>query len=175
MILGFWDWVLFIGSNATIVGVLNKWLELRLEKSIQHEYDKKLEAVRHEYERRMEDYRNNVRIREQAARVVDLLVHAHYSTTPDPAEFNRLAWELSLWLPADLVWELTQMLCGASKKDPKDILVAVRRILLQDPNDKLEPGQIVHMPRPAPPTSASPGAITQAPVPPKSLGASGTG
>lgn len=173
MALTFWDWVLLIGSNTAIVGLLHKWLEMRLEKSIQHEYDKKLEAVRHEHERQMEDYRNSVRIREQAARVVDLLVQAHYSTTQDPEKFNRLAWELSLWLPADLVWELTRLFCNdPGAKHPKEILVAVRRILLQDPNDKLQPAQIVHMARSTP---ASPGAPSPAVASSSPLGASGTG
>lgn len=152
MNLSLLDLVAIVASNGLILWLVSKWLEARLQASIKHEYDKKLE-----------DYRNSTRTREQAARVVDLLAYVHYTTNPDPEKFNRMAWELSLWLPADLVWELTQMLCGASKKDPKEFIVIVRRILLQNPNDKLEPGQIVHMPR------------SNTPLPAQSLGASGTG
>jgi hypothetical protein len=141
------DLLAVFAGNAGVLWLGSKWLEARLQASIQHEYDKKMEAIRHEYERQMEDYRNSIRIREQAARVVDLLVHAHHAKAPDPEKFNRLAWELSLWLPADLIRELTRLLCSdPGAKHPKEILVAVRRILLQDPNDPLEPAEIVHQP-----------------------------
>lgn len=170
------DFLAVVAGSGGMQWLVSKWLEARLQASIQHEYDKKMEAIRHEYERRMEDYRNGVRIREQAARVVDLLVHAHYATAPDPEKFNRLAWELSLWLPAELVWELTRLLCNdPGAKHPKEILVAVRRILLQDANDKLEPAQIVHMQRTATPAPAAPGAPESAPASPRPLGTSGTG
>lgn len=150
------DLVAVVAGNAGVLWLVSKWLEARLQASIQHEYDKKMEAIRHQYERQMEDYRNSIRIREQAARVVDLLVHAHHAKAPDPEKFNRLAWELSLWLPADLVWELTRMLCNdPGAKHPKEILVAVRRILLQDSNDTLLPAQIVHQQQ-QPVTPASP-------------------
>ena len=164
MALTWEDLAAVVVSNGVILWLVSKWLEARLQASIQHEYDQKMEAIRHQYERQMEDYRNSIRIREQAARVVELLAHAHYTTTPDPEKFNRMAWELSLWLPADLVWELTRLFCNdPGAKKPKEILVAVRRILLQDPDDKLQPAQIVHQ------------EVKSAPAtpPPSSLGTSG--
>lgn len=128
------DLLTVVASNGLILYLLSKWIEARLKSSIQHEYDKKLE-----------DYRNSIRVREQAARVVDLLVHALHEDAPNPKEFNRLAWELSLWLPAELVWDLTRLLCrDPEAKNPKEILIEIRRSLLQDPNDKLEAAQIVH-------------------------------
>ena len=95
-------------SVAALVGIVqflaSKWLESRLTQSIKHEYDRKLE-----------EYRFEMRRSEQAARVAKLLA---LNDRPGvaPHEFNELAWELSLWLPADLVRELTRCLCGAEAR-----------------------------------------------------------
>ena len=111
-----------------------KLIEKRIEGSIRHEYDKKLEEFRFE-----------IRRREQAARVAKLLAMRFRQPPPSPAEFNELAWELSLWLPPDLVRELTSCLCGAEgAKEPKEILIAIRK-QLQGSGDDLRPEQIVHM------------------------------
>ena len=142
------DLVAVVAGNGLLLYLLSKWLEARLQASIQHEYAKKLE-----------DYRNSIRIREQATRVVDLLVHVIYAPKRDDEKFVRLVWELALWLPAELVWEVTRLVCGdAGAKDPKEILVAVRRILLQDPSDELKPEQIAHVQLPPRPPQAPPAA-----------------
>ena len=120
-----WSALLFLASI---------WIEKRLEASIQHEYDRKLE-----------DIRADIRRREQAARVAKLLAMRFRQPQPTPSEFNELAWELSLWLPADLVRELTRCICGAQgAMEPKAILIAVRKLILQKEDD-LKPDQIVHM------------------------------
>lgn len=123
-------------SVTFLVGVLQflstKWLEARLTASITHEYDKKLE-----------DYRGKIKRREQAARVAKLLA-MQFNPNASTAEFNELAWELSLWLPPDLVRELTSCLCSApNAKQPKEILIAIRKQLLDKPDDLLAE-QIVH-------------------------------
>jgi hypothetical protein len=127
-------------SVAALVGILqflaSKWLEIRLTASITHEYDRKLE-----------EYRFEMRRREQAARVAKLLA---LSYRPDVAvhEFNELAWELSLWLPADLVRELTRCLCRAEgAMNPKELLIAIRK-QLHAAGDNLTADQIVHREEP---------------------------
>src|SRR5689334_16071302 len=88
---------------SALQSVLALWLKSRLENSIKHESDKKLEAFRFE-----------MKAREQAARVAELFSEARdgdVNLTPERAKkLNRLSWELSLWLPADSVRDLTSHL-----------------------------------------------------------------
>ena len=101
------------------------------------------QSIKHAYDRKLEEYRSEIRRREQAARVAKLLA---LSYRPDVTahEFNELAWELSLWLPADLVRELTRCLCRAEgAKDLKQLLIAIRK-QLHSAGDDLRADQIVH-------------------------------
>ena len=118
---------------AVLAFLSGEWLKYRLEHSISHEYDRKLEEMKYE-----------MRKREQAARVAKLLAMS-FDPETKPREFNELAWELSLWLPKDLVWEITKCLCGESTaKNPKEILIEIRKVLNGGEDDGLEAGQLVH-------------------------------
>jgi hypothetical protein len=109
--------------------IISKWFMARLK---------------HDFDRKLEDYRSEIRRREQAARVAKLLALS-YRPDAKPHEFNELAWELSLWLPPELVRELSRCLCGADgAMSPKDILIAIRKLLLQNASDDLTADQIVH-------------------------------
>ena len=123
-----------VGVLIAIVQFLaTMWLKARLEAGIRNEYDEKLELFKAE-----------IRTREQAARVAKLFAMAadHSSS---PAQFNELAWELSLWLPADIVRHITKCLCNVpNAKAHKDILIDVRKLLLQNDKDDLLAEQIVH-------------------------------
>lgn len=126
------DLSIIICVVAAVQWMVSKWFEARLVQSIKHEYDKRMEELRFE-----------TRKREQAARVSELLA-SEFSADPETERFNRLAWELSLWLPADIVRELTRYLCkDDTAKHPKEILIAIRRLLHGD-KDMLEPEMIVH-------------------------------
>lgn len=128
------DFVSVALLSAFLQFLASKWIEKRLESSIRNAYDRKLE-----------EFRSEVRRREQAARVAKLLAMHFRQPPPSAAEFNELAWELSLWLPADLVRALTACLCGAQDaKNPKEILIEVRRHL-NPQEDGLLADQIVHM------------------------------
>lgn len=126
-----------IGAIAALWALLafltGEWFKYRLQNSIKHEYDRKLEEMKFD-----------LRKREQAARVAKLLAMSFDPTTKS-REFNELAWELSLWLPGDLVWEITKCLCGESTaKNPKEILIEIRKVLNNGVDDGLEAGQLVH-------------------------------
>jgi len=63
---------------------------------------------------------------------------------PDFEKFNRLAFEIDLWLPADLVIELTKTTTWQKdSKHFKDILVEARQIL-HNKNCGLSGDQLVH-------------------------------
>lgn len=118
--------------NAILVFLSSKWIETRLTNSIKHEYDKELEK-----------FKAQLKKQEQAARVARLLAMAVDHNTTD-REFNELAWELSLWLPKDLVWDLTQCLCKADGAlQIKEVLIKIRSTMNGE-NDGLEAGQISH-------------------------------
>lgn len=143
-----------IGSGMIIIlliliGVLyflvTTWLKSRLEESIKLENAKIMAEVTSKFQKELEDYKNSIKIREQAARVADFLAYA-FSGSITPREFNRLAWELSLWLPADLVRDISECLASQeqSKPTPKEVLIKVRKLLLQDPEDELRPENLLH-------------------------------
>src|SRR5262245_13857518 len=117
-----------VGVGVLLLAVLQflagLWLKARLESSIKYEFD-----------RRLKDYEHELKIRDQAARVAELFAIAFDSKT-ESMRFNQLVWELSLWLPASLVCELAECLVGTKKaKTPMEILIEVRRTLLQSPKD----------------------------------------
>jgi hypothetical protein len=105
--------------------------------------------IRHDYERDLETLRYELRQREQAVMVAELL--AEWGDNPsDLKRLNKLAFQASLWLPSDIVTELAKVLSYTSgAKDPKDILVAVRRHI-KGQDDGITTQQIVHFPKPKP-------------------------
>jgi hypothetical protein len=130
-----WVGVLLLGAVQFLIAL---WLKSRLEASIKHEYDK-----------RLEEFRFDLKAREQAAKVAELFAEARDNDptlSPDRArKLNRYAWELSLWLPADTVREITRQLVFApDRKDVKELLIMVRRHILRDRSDGLTANDIVH-------------------------------
>ncbi len=108
------------------------------------------ESIRGEYGGFLEKFKYDLRVREQAAKVAELFaeVQLHWGDsklTPEKArKINRSAWELSLWLPADSARELMRNLRWAQERKPmQEILVDIRKHLLMDPKDGLEPEEIV--------------------------------
>jgi hypothetical protein len=62
----------------------------------------------------------------------------------DVERLNRLSFEASLWLPDDIVIEVSKRLTyRADAKDINELLVDVRRHLMGKP-DAVEPGHIIH-------------------------------
>ncbi len=87
------------------------------------------------FNRKLENFRFELRVREQAARVAELLAEARDgdpNTTSERAKrLNHLTWELSLWLPSEIVRELTRQLCSnEDRKTVKEILIQVRKHIL---------------------------------------------
>jgi hypothetical protein len=141
------DYFIIVSLNGILTALVSWWIKIRLEHSIKHEYEK-----------RLEDYKFEFRKREQAAKVAELfsLLYSDLPQTPDDpqtevmnasnyhATINRIAWELSLWLPAGIVRGLSSSLSNApGGKDPKQILIEIRKVLLGK-NDDLKAEEIVH-------------------------------
>ena len=120
--------VLLVGAAQVLLGI---WIKGRLEGAVK------------EYDKRLNDYEAMIKVREQASKVAELLAIAF-----DPTTEPKLAWELSLWLSASLVCNLSRCLAGTGDaKSPKDILIEVRQILLYDRDAALRPENILHRER----------------------------
>ncbi|MFN7564583.1 MAG: hypothetical protein ACK5TH_22615 [Prosthecobacter sp.] len=118
-----WIGILILGALQFLIGL---WIKARLEGSIKHEYDKL-----------SEEYKYDIKVREQAAKVAAFLAKSE-DPKSTPSELNQLSWELSLWLPVEIYHQLAQTMCNPhGLKEIKEVLIAVRKFLLRDPNDKL--------------------------------------
>lgn len=116
---------IFAGTSVAaplIVWLAGKWIGSRIDSSIKHEYDK-----------RKIEYESELRRRERAQLVAELLAE-WMSTPPDDAmssdqrkRLNKLSFEATLWLPQEIAAELSQVL----QHDPRapnmfDLLLRVR-------------------------------------------------
>ena len=129
-----------VNSIWIVIGILAvqfllaEWLKARLS-----------ESIRFEYAQQIEEYKNEIKIREQSARVAELLAEA-LSGDPDPKRYNRLSWELALWLPANIYSDLKYALCEPGNREHKhykEVLIDIRKTLLKDPGN-LKAEEIVH-------------------------------
>lgn len=118
---------------GVIVTFLAKgWIETRLKESIKHEYDQKLARFRQELEEEQ-------LAKQRIALVAELI--AEWMANPPGEIFskdyrtrlNRLSFQASLWLPADLAIELSKRL--QNKPDAKtswELVLFARRLLTGD-------------------------------------------
>lgn len=124
-----------LGWNQVGIGVLilamvqfliGLWIKARLEGSIKHEYD-----------RRLEEFRYEIKVREQAAKVAEYMEMARHlredSSPTDYQKANKLAWELAMWLPSEVYKRMAESLVRPNaQNNPLEVVVAVRQLLLGD-------------------------------------------
>jgi hypothetical protein len=133
------DFLLMGLSNAALIVITQiiatSWLKARFESSIRQVYDKRLEEFRLQFKQR-----------EQAAVIAEIL--AEWSSgSYDPKRLNRLIWEASLWLPAEMVAELTNLVRTSPDARPvKHLLVEVRSHI-KGKRDGVGMSQMVHFGR----------------------------
>ena len=113
--------------------LLKKWLLIRMEKSIDQEYKKKLEEFKYEF-----------RKREQAAQIAELLSRWLNLKDESKRELNRLSFEVFLWLPDEIVLLLSARL----KNEPnapnvQDILLAVRKVIQKSNSPSIRSEHVV--------------------------------
>jgi hypothetical protein len=157
------DWLGWGGSGivaalavlgvSALVWLISKWLDARLVESVRAEYQRDLARLNHEFSKKLEEYKEQIKIRAQAARTSELLALALSGEDEKAREFNKLVWELSLWLEPSLVIDLAHCLDPGSPNpiDPKEILVRIRKVLLKDDDDPVVAANILHRaPQPPP-------------------------
>jgi hypothetical protein len=112
-------------AAAILAWLLSKWLGVRIESSIKYEYDR-LKA----------DRENDLKRRERAQLIAELLAewlatgNGAPMTQAQRTKLNRLSFECTLWLPEDVAKELSRVL----QHDPQapnrfDLLLKVRALL----------------------------------------------
>jgi hypothetical protein len=143
-----------IGGSVVLLAALQwflmTWFKSRIEESIKSEYARNLEAYKLELNKQLEDYRNDAKIREQAAKVAEFLAFVRWNQKDIKGEeFDKRAWELSLWLPTEIYIEVAKCLAGdENAKHMKQILIDVRKHLLKDKAGTLIADNILHCANP---------------------------
>jgi hypothetical protein len=132
------DVLLIISGFGAIQFIVGVWIKVRLEYSIKSEYDKIIE-----------DYRFDLKAREQAATAAEYIALArnlqNTSSEADYRRANQLAWELALWLPAQLYRDLSSALGNpqSAENNILAVLVKIRKLLLTD-SGNLTADDIIH-------------------------------
>lgn len=133
--------------------LLANWLRRRMERSIRAEYDRQLSHFKHELledlgrdlaERRKEERGlDPEQILERASRVASFLAYVRASEDIRHPDFLKMAWELSLWLPAEICGMLRDCRYGlCSDEELKEVLLATRKFLLKGQAGALHPEEI---------------------------------
>jgi len=126
-----------IGSAIGIgaLGWISKeWVGARISKSIQHDYNQKLETLKAELlaenQRRGEEQRRELHIRDRAAAIADLIAE-WYSWPDSQTRLNALTVDAFLWMPADILTDLSEVLShNPNAPDVRVVLSKVRTHLL---------------------------------------------
>lgn len=152
--IGWWDTSLAALLFAVIIVGLGFLLKTRIAAAVKRELDLNLEEVKQqnainlaamklEFDRRLKDYEDELNIRSEAAKIVKLLAYCHANgKNIDGQEFNEMAWELSLYLPYEMVCRMAKVLVNGNGTI-LDLLIDVRKYLLDSPHDKLEAKNIL--------------------------------
>jgi hypothetical protein len=114
--------------------LLIQWFTIRLEQSIKHEYDRKLESFKFE-----------MRKREQAEIVADLFsqwIIIKDTTIPNARVLNKLSLEMSLWLPDEVALEVNKTLKLLKDSKPVQELIIECRKIIHGGKTELKPGDI---------------------------------
>jgi hypothetical protein len=105
---------------AAVQALLAWWIQARLTSSIKHEYDRELE-----------EFKRNQLLKDKAAVVAEFLAEWTHIQGTDTKRLNQLLWELSLYLPANLVRDVKSMISNTPNgKTAPQVLVDIRRHLL---------------------------------------------
>jgi len=128
-----------IGGGVALLAALQWFLTTLIEARMKYEYDLKIE-----------DYKRDLQIRDQAAKVAEFLAFVQWHQTDMKGEdFDKRAWELSLWLPTEIYVEVAKCLVGTPDAiHMKQILIDVRKHLLKDKAGALVADNILHFVRP---------------------------
>lgn len=112
--------------------LFEKYLTARIESSVQHKYDLKLENYKIEHEKRLK------------AQLLAELLSEWIAVPMDEKLMNRLTFEAFIWLPEDIATKLSATLSHkAGAPTAKDLIVEVRKLILEN-DDAITANSIIH-------------------------------
>ncbi|MBF8643079.1 hypothetical protein [Pseudomonas luteola] len=123
------------GVGTYILSIVGKsWFEARIKASIDHEYALKLESFKAELLRqnaeRADEMKRDLQIRDRAAKVAELMAE-WYSWPDNYKQLNALTFEAFLWLPDDVLKDLSAVLShDRDAPDVREVISKVRVHLL---------------------------------------------
>jgi len=137
------DYAIIISINGVITFLISEWTKNKIKSG----FDKTLEnykaEIKKELDKNLEDYKFSLKTREQAIKISELFSIVY--SKPEKASLNKLIWELSLWLPEEIVIDISNQLTKKpDSKDVKQILMDIRKLLLDKPNSQLKAEDIIH-------------------------------
>lgn len=119
--------------------LLANWLATRIVNSSQADLERNLSSFKQELNKLLKDCQkteqafDEERILDRASRVASLLTYVRAAEDIKHPDFLRMAWELSLWLPAGIFAKLRECRFGLCSDDEiKEVLLATRKYLLKD-------------------------------------------
>lgn len=126
-----------LAGLTTLLTVYGWWLKSFIAGAIKHEYDKKLELFKGERLRK-----------EKAAVVAEFFAEWTHIRGSDTKRLNQLLWELSIYLPSDLVLELNLLSKGSPDAKTAPALIVAARDYLLGGKDPVDAGSITHFNHP---------------------------
>jgi len=128
--------------------IVGKWMIIRLEKSIQYEYDKQLENHRFQQLQKQKAevvgkfFARWIKYRGQEERILDKRELVDYYE-----DLNRMSIEISLWInDENLLSDIMSRLQNSNNaKTIREIVVDVRKLVLEK-DDKFDPNKITVWP-----------------------------
>jgi hypothetical protein len=119
---------ILISAIMTIISIIAK---AAIEETVKEGFQKELELYKLLLLEKLEDYKRDLLIRDQAAKVAELLALVKSGTNADIRRANQLSWEMSLWLPPELAKAVSKVLSKASNAPSyEQLLLEVRCQLL---------------------------------------------
>lgn len=155
----FWDQFFVFFSGGTAAALATVWfgrtfVEKKMQSAIQHGYNAKIEDLKHVNNRDLEKWKSEQQlqleqwkqeqqiklderkreqlIRERGAAIAEL-ISEWLSHPKEQKQLNKLTLEAYLWLPANILADLTQVLAHNPKApDVREVIAKVRCHLLGD-------------------------------------------
>ena len=115
------DKLIVIGFYLIIQALLVWWVQARIKYSINHKCNVELEKTK----------RNQLQ-KDKAAIVSEFLAEWTHVSDGNTKRLNQLLWELSLYLPTNLVHDSKSRISGGYGKTAPEILDAIRNHLLEN-------------------------------------------
>lgn len=105
-------------------------------------------AIKHSYDKRLDVAKSDRLRKEKAAVVAEFFAEWSHVKDADTKRLNQLLWELSIYLPSDLVRELNSLSKGFPDAKSAPELIAATRDYLLGGKDPIDAGVIGHFKHP---------------------------